>query len=1440
MNIRKRLILLLIVILTFTSSVIAVSQTGEEENSQPEDLLLLTKLEGNEQEIVSRTVIDEYGNLHFFGKIMYDNGTFFIFHAVGDSISVIIREDNSDEFFMPFVVPGGVVLFYSFHTFYGTARYYMYKWSPDSSENIEFYTTNEIFSYNPTLYVYYNESFNGFNMFLITMTAEGSDPLSEIVKTKIREFRVFMNGTYEYGAWWIIDFEYDFLIDFDYFDGQMYAQYRYMDRYNPVHRYYTVVTNFKNTYVSNYMEIDEGGFDPVFYVTKDGDFHTRLIRNGKMYYLDYELNETISFDMFNVTDIGLTSYNEYLFYEYEGYETFIFNSKPYIEYEEFFENKNLKSKVVVLNYNYTHFEREEFYLYNVPSLDNYHSFYMQRYENGSNIYTHSTVLDRNSFNRQKVVEESFIGVYMSSDLLINIPTEPLIIGLKVLSPFQQFWRSTGIYLTIVIVTVLLFYLIFLRKIHTRLRNFGTFLVRPSKKVSSKFALIFINIWNLISNVFTTLYILFKTNKRRHLMNLIGMTILSLILITSTSLYTSKQKVLLSEYIDQVDLIHNGISSFSMTINYNTGATGSSNPIITDFNEQALSEIFTLFKLRYKMLASIIGGIDFSSFMGSTGMDPFDNSSIVNIIYTGVSRKTQPILEIMLVDGRLPESVGEVVVTPEIAERIGLNINDSMKVYGAQITAYNSELGETYGLVKIVGVVEQMGSDELNEYTRIYGIPSDTTKMLDSFSALCLTYNDFYLPNLEELNPYDTVITTEVQILYDFSEFSPTSMEKLRLEQKELVETRLQHVFEFAEHAIWSFSAELGSVIDILGPKVNSSIFLFFTLALPILYLAIFLIFETNELYSRSMEQEIEIFKSKGLSTSRITLSYTSLKVVEAIFATIIGFGLSMALIPALMKMDSFITFNNEFVNIDISSVPIATAFTIVALVLISMPKILSTSRVKRKDQKTPQRILELFKKIRLPSILLIVIGGIIVYLGYLLYGFLFSAVSETGSTLLMVFIYVAGAGVLLVLLGVGLLLKDLHSIFMIILSKIAWKIKKSVASFSLIEIRSDVHLFNNIFLTFFILVGIILPSIICPVSVQYNFEKDAFMNAGSDLYILNWNDENVTLLADIEALPGVISTANVSAVDCSFDGEEINIHIINNISKFLATSYTPPRHMFPDWEETIAALDGNSTMVTSQVFKDNFADNTSKVLWENYLQTISSTFSILTTFDYFPVFYDIGPYVAGKTRSVNALTIAAHNYHYIDPTVVSFGIFKDRLLIKLDEGADHAEIKYILEETYQFNVISAIEEREETQFSSYPFYSIISAEFAMSILICLIAIVFISITNPIKLLQQRTNKNDRLKKMGISTKRIIQFAAVETFIAGVFPGLVMGAGFGFGLIGMFIWATKNFFYSGMGFRIVIAPIALIISFVVAPVLFYALFYFAMKRNYAKYLPRNLE
>ena len=145
------------------------------------------------------------------------------------------------------------------------------------------------------------------------------------------------------------------------------------------------------------------------------------------------------------------------------------------------------------------------------------------------------------------------------------------------------------------------------------------------------------------------------------------------------------------------------------------------------------------------------------------------------------------------------------------------------------------------------------------------------------------------------------LTTYVQFEYDFTNFDPSQMTALKNEQDEIIENNV-HITDFNYNVQWSMSGELDAIIDVLEPKLESSIFLFFTLAVPILYLSLFLIFETNDLYSRSMEQEIAIFQAKGLSTFRIAWNYSLLKLVESVFATVIGFALSLALIPPFLLL----------------------------------------------------------------------------------------------------------------------------------------------------------------------------------------------------------------------------------------------------------------------------------------------------------------------------------------------------------------------------------------------------------------------------------------------------------------------------------------------------------------------------------------------------------
>ncbi len=416
---------------------------------------------------------------------------------------------------------------------------------------------------------------------------------------------------------------------------------------------------------------------------------------------------------------------------------------------------------------------------------------------------------------------------------------------------------------------------------------------------------------------------------------------------------------------------------------------------------------------------------------------------------------------------------------------------------------------------------------------------------------------------------------------------------------------------------------------------------------------------------------------------------------------------------------------------------------------------------------------------------------------------------------------------------------------MIALSKLTWNIRKSLGTFSLIEIRSDIKLFSNIYLAFLLIVGITLPSIISPASMQMNFEKDIYFYNGADLYINNWMNFNVTdVLINVNNITGVESTALVREIEgAMIDYDVVQIYLIQNTTEYLATSYKPLTRMFKDWESNIARLSENQTMMASFIFNRDFAEFSSGFTFTSVVPPLTTTYTITGEFNYVPIFYTVGKYVSGDSPRIAALLMTESNYAYIKPIIhpsASGENVNDRLLIKVSKGFDHSEVEDRIEQELGLGVRCTQEEVEDIKFESFPFFNIIAAEFILSLLICLVAIVFISVSNPLKILQQRANKNDRLKKMGISTKRIIRLTMSETFFAGVLPGAVMGTAAAFGLISLFILVIKNYFYSGINFLIDFNIGALIIAYIVAPALFMSIFYFSMKANYAKYMPRNLE
>ncbi len=1460
MKFRNRITLFVLLFSFVTSSLIIQTGSYALEDGVNEDLFLLTERTDEETDIETRIIFDNFSNFHFFAKIVYENDTFKIIHVVNDETTLIIVDEYPLDFFEVFAVEDGVVLFYSYHAFYDITFFHMYTWTPEEGGyDFEVYQYNSRANY-PRIRVF-PDGLRHFDLFLIFIA--NYPPTSENAYTKYQHYRVFRDNVTtnlwytdeDFVEVWSTEEEFDYMMDMHYADGMVYTGYQYIFQGNPDHFYITTVANSSTgiSNITNVMLLNEGRFDPRFFVTKDGMFNLVLARNSKLYTIRYGVNDTTSFSNFTETDIGIFNYDSFIVEEKDNYTEYIFNSEPYLEYDEFFVGEKLKSTISIIRDNYTGiFELEQFDIYNVPNNKNIHSFTSLETDDGDRIYTHSTSLEEEEVEEATISEEKLIGFYVSNTIDLGVFFELHVSQIEIVGSLNLFWHSAGIYLVVFIGLIGITILVFRRRVKLMFINAKAFLTRPFYEGKSKFLLVLTNLWYLLFNSLSAIYTLFKTNKKRHMMNLIGMTVLAVIIITSTTVYSSKQGVLLDEYSSRIDLLNSGIPSMTFTLNYDTGGFGARNPLLKNFEQLALGEVLTEFYVNYPNLASIISDYEYMTTFYVTLDNPeIPGLNYVNANYISLSENYSTIISENLVSGRMPTSKGEILIGQDLLGNANLNITlgGNFTLWGSQVNVYNTETGDTNVSLEVVGVYVPPSGANYSRIWNEYNLPLDAISSLDGFFSTILGCGELAWQNLEDLYPYYMFVSTVIQFIYDFSDLSPNQLTLLSQENEEL-KGRPDTFFSFEptyRNSKWDYSGEISDMLDILEPNLNSSVFLFFTLAMPIIYLAMFLISETNELYTQSLEQEIEIFQSKGVKSTRIAVNYISLKVVESVIATAIGFGISVALAPALLRIDSFISFNNPSSSLQFAGVGVAVAFTILGLVFIATPKIWRMSKTKRvRFQKTPQRIASLFKQIRLPPILLIVGGGLMAWGSLALFQLLFQSIGGTASTsILMVFIYLAGFGVLLIFLGLGLLLKDLFSILMIAISKISWNIRKSLGTFSLVEIRSDIKLFKNIYLAFLLIVGITLPSIISPTTLQLNFEKDVYFYNGADLYINNWMNFNESVLLPlVQNITGVENTAFVREIEGAVvNYDAVQVYLIQNTTEYLATSYRPPRRMFKDWDNQITKLSENTSMMATYIFNKEFAENEDTFTFTEVIPPMDITFSITGEFDYIPIFYTVGKYVPGETSRIAAVLMTEANYALIKPIIHpghSGENINDRLLIKVAKGFDHIAVKHQIEEELGISVKSSEEDIETTKFESFPFYNIISAEFVLSILICLIAIVFISISNPLKILQQRTNKNDRLKKMGISTKRIIQLTMTETFMAGVLPGMIIGTGAAFGLISLFLMVIKNYFYSGINFLIDFNLGAMIIAYIIAPVLFMSIFYFSMKANYAKYMPRNLE
>ena len=1422
----KRMSIVLLVILLFLFSIHFSLNISALSDAVTDDPLVLIKMTNEVSYIETEMIIDKNNEIHHFVRLSYYNGTFVLFHVVEDSLIIIDKNFFSTGLFEAHYNNEGVYLFYSYASPVGGSVIKMYSWSEVQSSLRILLTTQEYFERANIIIM--DDSFN------FLYSTYHNETHSTIIHVEFNG-----NGNLIQFKYFYVPFSYYDIVSFVMLDGQLFSLnvYQYYNDINQTNIFQIIIVGYTEYgyYNSSIINTNLNWAETKLVVGKDDLFHLSVLTYGDFYSANFGVNETIDFSSFLFTTINYY-YGSYDVFSYINKTFYVFSSTSrffYIEKNSFDNQYSIIPKFIVVTAHNQSLSVNTLIL--EGGVNSYEHYATEAYifENASYIFSYTSLLSKKETANYYVIGKSIIALKLCSDLILSILKAPLLFNLNSLSPIAFFFTRYWIAFVVPISVLGLTYGIFYKRINRGLSKLKLFLLRPITDDTKKVKLVLVNLWLFIQNAFTLILTLWKSNKRRLIISLLGFTILATIVITSTTLFDSKRSYLVFDFISNFDVNNNNEESIYFEIpidRYSTFPSGIINPNITQF---ALNEIEHVIQTRTVLFSTITPSYQYSLSSQLIGF----NLSIYHLHtrtlgYIGYSNNYSTVIESFLQEGSLPNMINETVISTQLATERDIDIGDEIT-----INATTSHYVESFEL-KVVGIYLAPSDQHLLQICKEKGLPFDPINIIASEVDMnMLVPADYYLSNMGNISDFNFDISGRIQFLYDFSQFPANGIYQLDEDVRNLDENG-PYIFPFSSGGYWTFNNEFYYALFLLDSSIRTIQFLILFLSIPIIYLAWFLIFEVNELFGASFEQEIQILRSKGVSTGSISFIYLTMKIIEVILSTALGFLLTLSLVPPLMSIDKFLSFKSTIGEINLSSLPIALSVSFVLLLFISLPRIIRMSQTKIKVEKPPKKFVQLLKNLRLHYLLIIIFGAGITVLSYWLFysfGGFFS--DYENNSLILVFVYLMGVGAMIILLGLGLFLRDLHKIFVIIFSKISWRTSKSKFSFSLVDVRSDVNLFNNSFMTYVIIIGIIMPFVVSPLAIQNRVQVESLFAGGSDLFIDDWNSSDLSILPKLANYEEIISFTNITIYRNIYRLSLINTLVFNNTGDFVSTSYEPPEYIIPDWKHQINKLEEDQMMLVSTSFYLYMAREENFFIFDG--PSFDVSFDIGSVFEYFPIFLTEASFYSYFEHHI---VTNKENYFLFNKTTSSGGVSRERLLIKLRPLVNQIKFAERLRRELNINIEATAEDADSMLFQNVPFYPVIVSELVFGILICIAAVVFISISNPLKILQKRITKNDVLKKIGIPTNSIIFVSALEFLTVCVLPGLVIGGAAGYGLVRLF-----GFLFLGSGFGgahlpyVVQFPVsAMLLIFIGIPLLFFGIFFAAMKVNFIRFRPRNLE
>ncbi|UJG43812.1 MAG: hypothetical protein K9W46_01180 [Candidatus Heimdallarchaeum endolithica] len=1427
MSIRGKKLFLLLIIMSFLF--LTISNVKADEQAAP---ILYTKYSTYTN--IVETVFDENNQMHvFLGRS--DNYYYKIIHIFnGKAILIDANANNLETFFKAKSFPGGVALFYLDHDITkGDTLYYYYYFINNGSHGVKVITKRGLVS-NYKVNIFKDES-----KFTVVTAYSVSYYSSEV-----SSFNCSFNGN-------VLSSEsYDVEVSMYKIEGFIYQNekifyYYYDDIYNESSYLSFLLFQGINKdgviFNSSVVEYPNSYSETIITQGLDHDFYIQTIQEGKVFYYSFDENETFGFSDYSSVDFYIYYVNEYSIEQSSKWINTTFIDYEYAYYSGYSEGSIITILVLVSSYNsehvlFTRFEKtlifeNDFYPYSLDISFLGSSYYL--------VYA-SKSIEKGHYN-----ETNILGVYIrTNDSNFDLPEEPIYYEIKHISDFAYFMRNYWWTLLVIFSIIGGLYGIFHKRINKSIHKVKKFLLRPVVENVSTVRLIFINIWLFFYNTYSLVLSLWKVNKKRLIINIFGLSILAFVLINTSVLYNSEQATVLQKYFHNYDFGSNYDTSIDFTKSFIEQSESARNISLINENYTFLAaeDIMKTLKQKAPTYANLIVDYQITDSISIYTSNTTTGESTVQ--YFSINSSYNFVLRSLLVEGTLPKEKGEVIVSSEAAENLDLQVGE--------IIQFNSISDKGVFLnydkinLTVSGIYSSIGYNTLSQLCKDNKLPFDPVRMLSYDMYSVISYNQFFLKNLENFSLGQLTLQGSIEFIYDFSSLDLETFDQLAEEYDSLTEART-HYFKFDPTGTWSISYELGYIIYSFKYDLITMRFLIYLITIPIVFIALFLLSEVNSIFASSFKQEIEILQSQGLSVGRITFIYSSMKFGESIVGTLFGLLGTFIFTPILLKVDKFLQFTNPIYLFTLKGSFVTIIVTFFALIIASLPRIIKLAKQSEKKQKEPKRFVTLIKRLRLHYFLVIIFGIAIALGGYYLVVLFSWIFEEELSSLIVIFVSLMGIGAMIAIFGVGLLIRELHNLLLIVLSKLSWKIKKSIRSFSLIEVRSDAKLFTNTFFSFLLIIAFVVPSIIVPLAIQDNFNDIAYFSSGADIYVSNWSLYNSTLKSNLTSYDEVISVANISVIESTYGELNFRFLVIDNITEFRSTIYDVPKYIIPNFNELLAQLEENDTMLVSKLFNKVFL-SPDKFTFTSANETMNKEVKIGGEFTYFPIFFygdrwlddDVNIYYFDYFWYDFHIVLTNQTFTEIKDSLKTPALSLDRLLIKLKPNVNPIEFSEKIKRELNIDSQNAKEQADLVLFQAYPFYNVLTSMFVFMILMSIFAVAFISLSNPLKLLIQKASKNDILRKLGVRVNRIINISAFEIFVSSFIPGIIIG---GFGAYGLYRFLKYIFIdfgwyslpYKSYLFFPVIGVVVGIFG-----ALYYIIFYFSMKVNFYKYRPRNLE